>query len=127
MVAKKKGLSLGLLLSLLGIGNAIQAYRLTIENRTQEKVKYVVKYVGEVEFLKFCRSDKGELGPEKMSKVIRSGSCLVLAVQAWVGSIRAKSYTTSMGGRAGDSTFVVGKDGSKFRVTRVGYRARFKH
>ncbi len=39
MVVKKKGLYLGLLVSLLGTGNVMQAYNLTIENRTPFKVK----------------------------------------------------------------------------------------
>ncbi len=37
MIAKKKGLYLGLLLSLLGIGNVIQARRVAVINRTEYK------------------------------------------------------------------------------------------
>ena len=122
MVVKKKGLSLGLLLSLLGIGNAIQAYRLTIENKTPFKVKFEVHYLGEVESLKSCRSDKGELAPGKR-KVIHSGLCLVTTVEADVsekrrhstpagrrGSLRrvakAKAYRAPWG-RAGNATWFI--------------------
>jgi len=42
MITKKKGLYLGLLVSLLGIGNVMQAYKVTIRNTTPNKVRYFI-------------------------------------------------------------------------------------
>ncbi len=122
MVVKKKGLYLGLLVALLGIGNVTQAYKLTIVNETPFKIKFEVNYLGEVKALKSCRTDKGELAPGKR-KIIHSGLCLVTLVEADVferrrydtsagkrGSLRrvvkAKSYKASWG-RAGNTTWLV--------------------
>jgi len=127
MVVTKKGLCLGLLASLLCMGNVMQAYKklgykLIIENKTPFKVKFEVNYLGEVESLKSCRSDKGELTSGKR-KVIRSGLCLVTAVGADVievrrrdtaagirgslrGVIKAKPYRASWG-RAGNTTWLI--------------------
>jgi len=44
MVTKKKGLYLGLLLSLLGIGSVIQAYEVIIKNETKHRVKFFITY-----------------------------------------------------------------------------------
>ncbi len=122
MVAKKKGLYLGLIVLLLGMGSVMQAYKLTIVNKTLHKVRFEINYLGEVEFLKSCRSDKGELAPGKR-KVIRSGLCLVTAVGADVeerrrrntpagrrgslrGIIKAEPYRASWG-RAGNTTWLI--------------------
>jgi len=44
MIAKKKGLYLGLLLLLLGVGNIMQAYFVTLENGTEKDVKFIIKF-----------------------------------------------------------------------------------
>ncbi len=122
MVVKKKVLYLGLLVSLLGIGNIVQAYKLTIVNETSHTVRFAINYFGEVKVLKSCRSDKGALAPGKR-KVIRSGLCLVTAVGADVlerrrhgtiagkrgslrGAIKAKPYRAPWG-RAGNTTWII--------------------
>ena len=126
MVVKNRGLYLGLLVSLLGVGNVMQAYKLTVENRTKFKLKFYIKY-----FL--CRHDKGEVAPRSISSVIRTGACSVLSVSAWVGprsmNIKGQSYIPSVG-KAANSTFVVYEYLSNGRLTlgmfRVKYRSRFK-
>ena len=79
MVVKKKGLYLGLLVSLLGIGNVVQGNRLTIRNETPKKVKFTISYYGGKK--EFCSSDIRELDPGKV-KHIRSGFCAVRKVVA---------------------------------------------
>ena len=127
VVVKNKGLFLGLLVSLLGVGNVIQAYKLTVENKTGLKVVYNIKYFGESEIFKSCRPDKGEVASGSISGIIHSKACSVLLVRAWVGPkmIKAQSYIPRVG-RAGNSTFVVSLHARGFKVTRVGYRSRFK-
>jgi len=53
MVVRKKGLYLGLLLSLLGIGNLVQAknkaYKFLFVNNTSSAIKFVVQYHGSCE------------------------------------------------------------------------------
>jgi len=61
MVAKKKELYLGLLLSLLGIGNVMQAYRITLKNHTPYKVRFRINYHGATWFS--CRSHDKEVAP----------------------------------------------------------------
>ena len=52
MVVKKKGLYLGLLLSLLGIGNltAKEEYKFLFVNNTPYKIKFAVQYYGHCEY-----------------------------------------------------------------------------
>ncbi len=45
MIVKKKGLYLGLLLSMLGVGSVMQAYKVTIKNTTPYKIKYDIDLV----------------------------------------------------------------------------------
>jgi len=81
MVTKKKGLYLGLLLSLLGIGNVMQAmskqgspYILTIKNKTPYKITFNVTYedkAGEKYYTKELKSGKKAVthAPYKVSRV----------------------------------------------------------
>ena len=121
MVVKKKGLYLGLLVSLLGTGNVMQAYNLTIENRTPFKVKQTIRYHGET-FL-FCRSDKGKIVSGSKAK-IKSVLCTVKKVQVTLldpaGAIKAKEYSAPLR-RPGNTTFAVSKIKGKsgFEVTRI--------
>ena len=128
---KKKGLCLGLLAALLGIGNIMQAYKLTIKNETKYIIEFKVKYHGE--FFISCMPDTKKLASGDSTK-LSSGACTVKEVTALVylllknrllKRVVAKPYKASLG-RAGNTTFVVSKDGSGFRVTRVKYRSRFK-
>ena len=134
MVVKNRGLYLGLLVSLLGVGNVMQAYKLTVENRTRFRIVFSIKYHGESEFIKSCRPDKGAVDPKSISGVIHSGACTVRVVSAWVQpkgmNERAKSYKPPVG-KAGNFTFVVHEDHSggyesyTFKVTGVKYRSRY--
>ena len=103
----------------------MQAYELTVENRTQHIIKFHIKYFGQTGFS--CRPDKEVVDPESISGVIRAGVCSVLSVRAWVGlrMIKARSYIPPVG-RAGNTTFVVSEHGRGFKVTRDKYRSRFK-
>ncbi len=116
MVVKKKGLYLGLLVALLGIGNVMQAYRLTIKNETLKKVKFTISYYGRKR--KSCSSDTRELASEK-HMYIRSRLCEVKKVTAELRHAR----TTKSGrvlkpleikvernvprGRAGNTTWTI--------------------
>ena len=126
MVVKNRGLYLGLLVSLLGVGNVIQAYKLTVENRTSFRVTCVIGYYGRTFFS--CRPDEEVVDPGRISRVIHSGGCSVAFVRASVGpsKIKAQSYIPAIG-RAGNSTFVISEHGEGFRVTRDSYRSRFKN
>ena len=129
MVVKKKVLYLGLLVSLLGIGSVIQAYKLTVENRTRFSVTCRIKYVGESKFFKSCRPDILVIKPRSISVDVSSGACSVLSVRAemLVGSrmIKARSYIPLVG-KAATSTLVISKHGEGFKVFRVKYRKYFK-
>ena len=58
MVANKKGLYLGLLLSLLGIGNVMQAKRATVVNRTKYKATIQLSYRVKVKNIDLNPSEK---------------------------------------------------------------------
>jgi len=130
MVVKKKGLYLGLLLSLLGIGNVIQAYGLifrkktllykfTVKNETGYQLKLFVDYYEDCK-LYIKRLDSG-------TTIKIKSPCGVKQVSAFVYTRPDKVY----GGRkisampyynssklAGDMTFVIRRDGKEFRVTK---------
>jgi len=121
MIAKRKGLCLGLLLSLLSIGNGTRAYKLTIKNDIGYETKFSVKYHGGF----FCLTDTKKLASGGNTK-LSSGACTVKEVVALVYLpekkytpkwVFAKSYKAPWG-RAGNSTFVVSKAGSGFEVRR---------
>ena len=89
MITKRKGLCLGLLLSLLSIGNAVQALRLDVIakalkdgivllNATTKNVKFYVDYKGSI-----CRNDRKWIGPSD-SKFIKTRLCTVKTVIAKV-------------------------------------------
>ncbi len=63
MIVKKKGLYLGLLLSMLGVGSAMRAgYKVTIKNTTPYEIKYQVDLV--------TGKDKhGRIGPHSSAKM----------------------------------------------------------
>jgi len=123
MVTKKKRLCLGLLLSLLGIGNGMQAYKFTIKNNTPYTVDVRVRYHGEANFygIKICQPDRKKLKPKEDTK-LSSGLCTVLEVKASVFQhpisgvpdlverkkkvIEAEKYYAPVG-RAGNTTFVI--------------------
>ena len=117
MVGKKKGLYLGLLLSLVGIGSVAQAYTVKIRNSTPFTIKYHIAYL-----TAFCSDDKGELASGHTARFY-TGSCSVSKVFAWVyekpgalldpllairqeKKVKAKTYDASWG-RAGNTNFIV--------------------
>jgi len=127
MVAKNKGLYLGLLLSMLGIGNIIQAYKLTFKNETKYKVSLTVIY-------KNCNPNKKKLSPGKSVK-INSKSCIVKQVLASVFVDSKRVYGKKMvlatpyfssSDEVDDMAFVIegpfrvrrGKIGSPYKITR---------
>jgi len=76
----EKGLCLGLLLSFIGVGNVIQAYKVTIENKTVREVKFRVIYHGVA-----CRRDRDERtisAGESTSFNVEQLACRVEKVEA---------------------------------------------
>ena len=126
MVMKKKGLYLGLLLSLLGMGNVMQANRLTIKNETPRNVTFKVSYYNERKG--FCWPDEGELASGKR-KDIRSGFCVVKKVEAELRHprtsggkrfrpLRIKIERKGPSGKAGNTTWIIKGpfDGHKYKI-----------
>ena len=83
MVIKKKGLYLGLLLPLLGIGNVIQAYDVRtydVQNKTPYMVRFRIDYYG-----KNCKNDVVRVYANK-SKTIRANLKLC-PVRQWAAFV----------------------------------------
>ena len=114
MVAKKKGLYLGLLIALVGIGNAMQAYTVTIKNGTPYTIKFHADFIA-------CKDNKEELGAGH-SRRISAGGCLMRALRATVyekpgvlidpmaarqqeRAVKAEGYSASAG--VGGGTFLI--------------------
>ena len=105
MVAKKKALGLGLLLSLFGIGNVMQAnkrsmlYTLTIKNNTSYTVGYTVSTIPSSSCEAYTGSFNGIISSGGKSLMTYGGvvGCSVKKVEAEVyygdKIIKAKSYT----------------------------------
>jgi len=123
MIAKKKGLYLGLLLSMLGVGSAMQAYRVQIRNSTPFVVKFTLKFHAETPGS--CRRDVQELAPGHMAE-IQSSLCTVKSLEADVfqkrhaGTMLEVTSGTVLGekvveankyksptGRAGNTIFII--------------------
>ncbi len=108
MIVKKKGLCLGLLLSMLGIGNAMQAYKVTIKNTTPYKIKYQLD-------LPIGKDKHGRIGP-KSSATIEIVGYSVRRVKATVYEkcdgktvqIRAKEYYAKLWKAGGGTWIIVG-------------------
>ncbi len=120
MVAKKKRLYLGLLLSLFGIGNMAQAYTVELKNETLSTVYFDVRY-GIDDWI--CSDDLNKkLAPEKTLKV-KTGLCLVQYVEARVFDKKGMMWikTSWKGfGRTGGKFTVSGphKSGLRYRITK---------
>ena len=83
MITKRKGLYLGLLLSLLSVGNLVQAYTITLENKTLLNVHFFVKYGYTGLARLFCKNDEKWVIPGETVR-IKVGGCLVKDVKAKV-------------------------------------------
>ncbi len=120
MVAKKKGLYLGLLLSLLGISNTVQAYFVVLKNETLNNVRFDVYYVGSV--FGFCSNDYDKLLAPQGTLRIKTGGCLVNYVKARVFNKRDRTWveTSWRGVNAGGRFTVTGPHvkGLRYRITR---------
>lgn len=122
MNIKKKEIYLGLLLSMLGIGSAVEAYKVRVRNSTPFTIKFIVEY--HAPSLIACRRDVGELAPGHEAE-IQSGLCTVKSVGAdvfqkkYAGTmletkgtalgervIKANRYKAPLG-RAGDTVFTI--------------------
>ncbi len=95
MIVKKKGLYLGLLLSILGIGNAMQAKRVQIRNSTPFNIRFEIDYntAG-------CRTDDQMLPPGQIMD-INMGGCLI-------NSVKAQVFQKKHAGTALEATGAVG-------------------
>ncbi len=101
MVIKKKVLCLGLLVSLLGIGNVMQAYVIQLVNRTQHQVRFNIRYKGK----------KGFAGSDE--KTIHPGGAKFLDPTHGIRDVRAFVY--HKGAESSSTKKVV------FPVTPAGY------
>jgi len=128
MVVKKRGLYLGLLLSLLGIGNVIQTYTITIKNTSNRIALVRVVYHKATNFPCRRTSAVEEVSPDGFTQI--SSECAVKKVEAEMfqkgvrrklasgestGTI-AKPYTApSYKTGAGDMTLIIsGTSGTGF-------------
>ncbi len=126
MIVKKKGLYLGLLLSMLGVGSAIQAYTVRIRNGTPYTIRFKLD-------IAVGRDKHGEIGSGHTEKIGVGGQS-IRAVEATVyekptfidptlarrkeRTVRAKRYYAP-GLKAGGGTWLVtGPYGSG---TKTGY------
>lgn len=130
MIVKKKGLYLGLLLSMLGIGSAVQAYTVRIRNSTPYKIRFKVHYVSSATCYTIEKNLASGATYKKTKPFFQSG-CLVKKVEATVYERpkegpavdkRAERYYATFG-VAGNQTFIVagpfGKGpGTFYEVTR---------
>jgi len=114
MVKKKKGLHLGLLLSFIGVANVMQAYKITVKNKTPYRVKFSVDYSA----AGLCPTYSKKLSPGK-SKKFGSGACVINKVQADVyepgSAVTAKKYYAPLG-RTGNSVFLIKQIEVKGRI-----------
>ncbi len=96
MITKKKGLHLGLLLSMLGIGNVIQAIKVTIKNDTRHTVKFKLGFVRTRDCpLRWPPEQK--LAAGHTAKIEMDGRCAVGSLKATVQrsgrpSVKVKPY-----------------------------------
>jgi len=84
MITKKKGLYLGLLVLLLGIGNAMQAYTVTIKNSTSHTVKFKLGFVSGVIYTLRCGSKTKKLKAGRIAKIKVKSLCIVKSLEATV-------------------------------------------
>jgi len=81
MITKKKGLYLGLLVSMLGIGNVMQAYyKIQIRNSTPFVVKFTLRFKARTAA---CQPNIQELGPGHIAEIEARG-CIIDSLKALV-------------------------------------------
>ncbi len=93
MIVKKKGLYLGLLLSMLGVGNAMQAWEVSIRNSTPFSVEFELS-------LRACSNDHGLIPPGHIIKVSVKG-CSIQALTAKVFQKKGAGTILEATGAAG--------------------------
>ena len=115
MITKKKGLYLGLLLSMFGIGNAMQAYKVQIRNSTPSVVKFTLGF--KTRTTGACQPNIQELGPGHIAEIETRG-CMIASLKALVfqkrhagtvlgeEAIEAIPYTYTLL-KTGDSLFII--------------------
>ncbi len=124
MIAKKKGLYLGLLVSLLGIGNVMQAveYTITIQNSTPYTVKFRLSFVRSG-FMLRCWPKEKKLAAGDIAK-INVKSCIVKSLEATVRrsgqpAVKAQPYKPHLG-KTGSMTFTIsGSDETGYTIAKV--------
>ena len=124
MIAKKKGLYLGLLVSLLGIGNVMQAveYTITIQNSTPYTVKFRLSFVRSG-FMLRCWPKEKKLAAGDIAK-INVKSCIVKSLEATVRrsgypAVKAQPYRPHLG-KTGSMTFTIsGSDETGYTIAKV--------
>lgn len=123
MCWKQKRLYLGLIVSLFGVENTLQAYKITIKNNTSHKATFSIFYLKSPEASKyFCRSDEDKPVDSHRSTTIQSGGCIVGRINAKVYKnpekpVKATSYIAPGGGIG--LTWIIKKSGNnKFKVVK---------
>ena len=125
MIVKKKGLYLGLLVSLLGIGNVMQAveYTITIKNDTPHTVKFRLSFVRSGISMIRCWPKEKKLAAGDIAK-INVKSCIVKSLEATVQrsgypAVKAQPYRPHLG-KTGSMTFTIsGSDETGYTITSV--------
>ena len=118
MITKKKGLYLGLLLSMFGIGSAVQAYSVTINNSTPHTVKF--RLVGVNPCLRSREKREQSLLAGHKTK-INTFWCPLRGLEAWVQRsghpvVKAKPYYARPEGLLGGSLVISGSDEDGYTV-----------
>ena len=124
MIVKKKGLYLGLLLSLLGMGNMMQGkYTITIKNSTPHPVKFKLSFSRSGIYALQCWSNTKKLKAGRIAR-INVKSCPMKGLEATVqrsgqSVVKATPYNLHYG-RTSSSTFnISGTDETGYKVTKV--------
>ncbi len=124
MIVKKKGLYLGLLVSLVGVGNVMLfgqgwSWKVTIKNNTP----YTVRFKAGV---KACGTYEGGLVSGDIAKIegSKNSLCAVRKMEATVHrpglpAVEAKPWSTGGFGIRSGSFVISGSDKTGYRITRT--------
>ena len=122
MITKKKGLYLGLLVSMLGVGNVMQAgkYTITIKNNTLHTVKYEIDIV--MEWDKKGRIDPGHTAKVGLDDYGPPHQGSIRGVKAWVqrsgsSGVWTRSVWKRGGYKSQDRTFIISGDETGYTIT----------
>jgi len=114
MIAKKKGFYLGLLLSLLGVGSAVQAYKVTIKNTTPNRVRYFIDTDPTYMSVDGELRSNGKITEEIGGNLVE----LRASVRQGTRSVRATSYQPTRVERKNQSFTISGNETAGYTVKK---------